>query len=496
MSLDLQLVSVLDPTVQLDEFAIADDKDMNGEAQMGKREKYQGDFVPSVMIKGYQFNHREILSMEIDESGFLPRLKVQLLDRTGSITSGFFPRAKPIISIYIRSRNDKLKVIRNDYLITSIRSTQSDNHTLASDGAGATLSVVGVLYVPQLFVSEVVSVSKSTSYLALFELAKKYKLGFATNEETTNDKMSWLSPFVKGINFIKHITRHAYKNDDTFYMSFIDKYYHLTFVNAASMLSQTMEFTTMFANLASTADYMKDDTNVNEQTDNSGHDLALSNLLAIKGSDTYIQAYKVTTTQGSDLLERGYEKVLHYYDHMADGTDLKKKFISLFLQPYKGSVAPIDPTLRKTSDDEWLGVDYKNTHPHYLFSEIINEHFTYEIAKTKLYVKTLGVNLNILRGQRIPVLIVKEGVDATTTYPSETTKQPDANGVPVDTESEKINGMLIDRYLSGFYVVLNIKTIFDPTVQGKQTFYTEFELGKMEWKEIDDLKITPDNKGV
>ena len=492
MAVETQILSILDPTVKLEEFAIADDAGKPYEASMGKREKYQGDLVPSVMLKGYQFNHREIQSMQIDESGFLPRLTVTLLDRTGAITSAYFPRATPIISIYIRSRNDKLKPIRNDYLITSIRSTESDDHSQSSDGKGSIITVSGVLYLPQLFKSESSSIPSMTSHDALLEIARKNQLGFATNEVKTNDKMTWLAPFVKAIEFIQHITKHAYLNDDTCYVSFIDKYYHLNFVNINNMFSEEFVFNTAFTNIMSNNDYIKDEPTISQSSVNEGYNLFMTNLTAIKGSDQYIQTYRPVTQQGSDLLNEGYRKVLHYYDHFADHNDMPKKFIDLFLEPYKGTTVPTDPVLRQTSDDEWLGVDYRNTHPEYLFSKILNEHYIRELAKTRLFVRTMGVNLNVLRGSRVAVVIVKEGNTAITEYSAEVKNQPDTKDE--DLELQKSKGIMVDRYLTGFYIVLNIKTIFDPTIEGKHAFYTEYELGKKVWSEIDDLKLDDSKK--
>ena len=486
MAVETQILVTLKPEITLTEFAILDEAggDVNSNNQ-GMREKYQGDLVPAVMLKGYQFNHREIISLEIDESKFLPRLRIQLLDRTGSIMSAYYPRNKPIIHIYIRSRNNKIKPIRNDYLITSVHIDEAQDESLSADGKGSILNITGILYLPQLFETTTNSISNKTSYNALFDIAKTLKLGFATNETSTNDKMTWLCPFTKYVHWINHITKHAYSGDKVFYTTFIDKYYHLNFINITNMFSEEMVFTTAFENIISTVDYIKSDASVNDITsEKEGHDLFLSNFTALKGSDQYIEAYKPITRQGKNLLSNGFKKHIGYYEHHSD-KDISEKPISVFIEPY-GSNIPKDKQLRSVSDGEWLGIDYQNTHKNYLFGEIIHEHNIREIHKSKLYIRTTGVGLNVIRGSRLPIMIIKEGMDSVQEYVAEVDNEDVTNEA---IEAEMNAGIVVDRYLSGFYIVLNIRTIFNPGMQGKYMYVTEYELGKKEWTEGPDLTI-------
>ena len=92
-------------------------------------------------------------------------------------------------------------------------------------------TITGSLFIPGLYGDTIKALPKLKSIDALKKIATDLKLGFATNEESTNDEMTWINPNSTVANFIKNITDRAYKNETSFFTSFIDVNYILNFIN-------------------------------------------------------------------------------------------------------------------------------------------------------------------------------------------------------------------------------------------------------------------------
>jgi hypothetical protein len=72
---------------------------------------------------------------------------------------------------------------------------------------------------------------KMTSFDALRTFASDMSLGFNSNIDITNDTQVWSRKGGTGSDFLKEIFQHAYINDETFVMAYIDYYYCLNYVD-------------------------------------------------------------------------------------------------------------------------------------------------------------------------------------------------------------------------------------------------------------------------
>ena len=485
-SQNTKILTLFKPTIQLEQIAI---KDVESDSQKYavsddsvKPSKSVGHFSPYIKVNGFVFDHHEISDMTIKEEGFLPTIVATIRDTKGVFKSAYFPKTKPVLSLYIRSKHDKLKCVRCDFLITNIMTDSSSDHENRHRGKNMEMTFTGILFVPQIYSNAPLSYANLTSYEVLQELAMDMQLGFASNENYTNDRMTWLKPLIAKSNFIQHVLVRSFKDDDSFYMGFVDKYYNLNFINMSQMFNETGDLDKVFDRELTYADlYTKQSDNV--QTNDTA-DLVLTNYSKMSQSDTFIQEYRPETSQGGQLIRSGYVRSISYYDQQLTKSP-KDNLITLDVRPKSTSLIPgggdstennLNVLASNLSYGEWCGIDYNNGHDNFNYAQIQNEHNNQEIRKITLHVKMKGVNLNIIRGMRVPVLILVENAgdvsDAKSFVPeSEEPKQ--------DTEESKDVQIIKDKWLSGYYVVGDLTYNYD-MMEG---FSTEATLLRMNWKE-------------
>lgn len=487
-SLNRQIIVKTEPSIQLEEMKVADTEKEDTPAHrkdvMVKRSNIVGDMYPYIEVSNFRFHDKTIESLTIDESRFLPTITATVLDKSGAFGSAYFPKQKPLLSLYVRSKNENYKPIRNDYLITHIFPDSAGSRAQSAEGKENVYTIRGQLFIPKFYQSNINSYQGS-SIEVLEEIAQELGLGFATNEEATNDNMTWLSPSIRYDKLIQHITQHAYKDDTSFYSCFIDKYYNLNFVNINNMLSDENEFGKVFHKVVSNADYLKGDPDLN---DNVQSNLLLCNSSLISRSDLYIRELKPKTRQGKHLMNHLFRRNIYFYDYDLDEDDPAEKEISYFIEPVTQQrnrnegepLIPENEDLRSTTSSTYLGIDYGNTHDNYKFAGIHNQHNLDEIDKITVQATTTGPNLNIIPGMRVPIMIVREGKEEGQMF-------EDRVNEDVDPEIKKLENnmnMKIDRFLTDFYVVRGIKYHYDPAAAQEDGthYFTEIELAKREWK--------------
>jgi hypothetical protein len=92
------------------------------------------------------------------------------------------------------------------------------NNTYTGNTQENIYTITGSLFIPGLYGDTIKALPKLKSIDALKKIAQDLKLGFATNEESTDDEMTWINPNTTVANFIKNITDRAYKNENSFFI--------------------------------------------------------------------------------------------------------------------------------------------------------------------------------------------------------------------------------------------------------------------------------------
>src|SRR5690606_9714361 len=107
-----------------------------------------------------QFDQNKVVDFQYNVSGinnFLPTITFTIRDNDLRFLSSRYPLDGETASIYIRSKADELKTIRNDFVITNITSTEN------KDGKGNIYTISGYLKVPKLYSEVCKAIRNKTS---------------------------------------------------------------------------------------------------------------------------------------------------------------------------------------------------------------------------------------------------------------------------------------------------------------------------------------------
>ena len=445
---------------------------------------------PLLVVGNARIASSNIAGMTIFYDEFLPRIHVTITDNTGSMTSVNYPKTNPLMTVYIAPNHAKLKSLTQTFLITDVQSMQLTNDVIRYD-------LFGELYVPKINSNFVKSYSGMTSQQALLKIAEELGLGFASNEETFNDSMTWINPNLNYQSFIKTIASHAYKNETSFFDCFIDRSYNLTMVNVDTQLKPYDEKETpemgYSGPISDILDLARVKNGVKTDSDEALSPLVLGTWpVADQNSDLAIREFSVMGENGGVLKRSGFRKKVKFYQH-GEQNPVKDWFVEPISKPSNNGVLGYPkPELTDYTENavvKWMGTDYGNSHANYKFARLLNSHNCEDIEKTTLKVKLAGVNHNIARGSRIIVKIYSSQLRqiGLKTAADDLTK--------VDNKAEKIDsnarGQVFyeDEYLSGAYYVKSIVYDYGTKPDSHSSFSTTMILTRREWLPEPKMKI-------
>lgn len=476
--------SIMDPTIQLDSIDILDSDTgtYTGSDPKEQTEKITGDLsvrYPYVTINGYVFQAEEILDMSIDSTGFIPIISLEVfIAGTGVFVGQAMPKDGDIISIFVRSRNDVFKPLRNDYVITNVGTSGGD-----INGREMSISFTGTLFIPGLYDEDIRSF-EGTSYDALYKIASDLKLGFATNENSTADEQIWICPNENYEEWIKHIHGSMWKDDRSYYMIFIDIYYNLNLINVNNQFSDGFEIDTAVLDLLMRPSVMNTDGEAIDFQKNT--EKVFSNLEVYKGGASYIKEYQVTNNSSRISKANGYKTIVTIFDMNSQS-------------PWEFSIDPINtegsgenkiipkgrsnPSGTTPNADFWktqlkrryLGIQYSkpehNVHDKYLYAKLFNDRNNIELDKIYITIMTEGINFNVYRGERTPCFFMNQG------DPQQQQFNRDDDDVlnPADMDPT------VNKFYTGYYMLSGYVLNYNLTSEGVRRFNSEYVLKRREW---------------
>lgn len=488
--------SIVKPTIQLDDLVSEDLFEGTSEdlgAQKGGKtgrqiQKDLGTGYPFININNYVFNNQEILEFTLDATGFIPkvRLKVNLVN-TSVFKSSSIPKDGDIMSIFIRAKNDAFKPIRNDYVVTNV-----DVGKGGTEGRGSTIYLDGELFIPHIH-DEVIKSYEGTSFDVLKKICTEMGLGFATNETSTLDEQIWICPNDTMFNFMQHITSHSWKDEKSFYMCYVDVYYHLNFINVNNQVDGDGKLEAAILDSTIMKDFQSsDDVEKGSQTFTKK---ILTDMDNLSGTNMFIRQYTVQNNSSEISKRMGYKSYAQFYDQasqetweifvdpiMSDGAAEKK--LLLKGRPYPKS--PDGQSAEKYWETQnryyWLGIQYRDVHDKYMYAKLWNERNNMELEKMYIEVDVERWNPNIYRGERIPIILITQGdimkrqIDST----------PGEASIP-NSETP----VVADQLYSGYYMVNGIMISYtmtppstnyeNPPEGANPTMYEVFRLTRREW---------------
>lgn len=473
-----------EPTIRIEDLAINSkdygryndkfplDHDINENVDLVKA---MGLRFPLISINGVTYGKDKVLAVRLDLTSKYPTITMSVNPSKVDYTIFGFPKDGDVISILYRSNIDTLKPIRCDFDIVNITPTGREEERI----------IYGVLRVPKLF-SDVSWSYEGNSLSTLQKFAEYLSLGFATNETKTEDEMSWVCPNDPAELFMENTTTHSYKDETSFFESYIDHEYILNFVNVRKQLTNDAQ-TKIYTGLDKLKDFIETNRNspyYSENDDRVLHEvpLILTNWAFEPSSINRILAYKELNNTGRVSLEDGYKRYIHHFDvntnekfesytELINSKDTKDYLLM------KGRLS--EETYRGQNRHSWEGISYSrplhNTHKFYKYAKQHNYQNIKELDKMKIEVTLASPNFNLYRYMVVPVILYEYGREFNRMF----------NDPKFDSNSEKVfipnNEYILNQMLTGFYVIQGMTYEFYGNFGSEPTIVQRLILARTEW---------------
>ena len=464
-----------------------------------------GNDYPIIRINDMVLGKDDIQSMLISSRGFLPTIELSLKFANTALISKNMPKDGDMISVFVRTNTSAINYLRNDFIINHVDSN------ISSKSANNTVFLRGELFIEGFTSNNNTFGIIGTSKDVMKEIAKKFKMGFAYNDaDDMNDLQNWLCCFSSPQVFIEDVTRHSWKNNMSFFKSWVDLYYNLCFVNVNKFLSSDenpedeIDLTFFSSTVA-----LNTLTSSNDKPDDAKPFLKVfSNFDSFKGSSFYISKWHPVNRSNS--LSSGYSNIIHSFTHnqnvyienkdncedtlivnpVYDTSKLDSYIILRGRAKYDENANPdneqarVNYSMQNTYINHiWSGVEYKmdkdensssnntwsgNVHHNYHNAAYQNE--INDIELNKLYIEVVcdGLCLQVMRGERVPVFLKYN-------TPLDKNISPDDPG--------------FNRFYSGYYIVDSIEYKYNGKVKtGYSSFSTIMSLKRREWPTPEAIK--------
>ena len=495
----------------------------------------KGTVYPIIRIRDHYFSDDEIqyFSMETGFrksyydyaiyknpiTGFLPTMTLIITTTSKSLLKKEIVTNGDRCSVFFTSGNQMIKSMRCDFRITNVTTNEMNQNMIDPQ---ITQTIYGELYVPNLRNEKVRYNFNGTTRDGMMDAAKRLKLSFFfCDPEDTDDVMVWCCCKTP-MDFIVDMTTHAWKNEQSFFESWIDPRYGLSFQNINRLLGEDgldedIDFTIFqkaFVNHrgidGTNAEYTEEQT----KTTNTPQAKIFSNIADERDtlSPYHINKWRMYNNAQAiqDFIGLNCTIQMDSNNPGMDGNSQYSVETSLCINrtkcPDDGTGAfyvLVGPGRNDTFEnaDDYMGVSETensnsiapvvisqpmsdgdsanilstggnmlssgNTHKFYEVAYQHNMRNLLQLQKQYIVIELNGANLSIVRGEKMPVVLVDH--DKTNSY-MRSGKAINISDVLYETES-------------GWYIIDGIEWVFDP---GNSTtigtgWSTKVRLTKREW---------------
>jgi hypothetical protein len=513
---DIKIKTVAANTIKLDEIFISaktPDNSTRSEKELARdqADRLFGDKSPFVLINGYSIT-RYLSYFDMDMNGFMPTIRFSFSALDPVFLSVSYPKDGDIVSVYIKSSVDVYKPLRMDFNVLSVSSELTSKFSTSgtdSLGSGNNLmfNILAECRIPGIYTHRSKSFPNATSYDALLQVAQDLDLGFSVNDTAVTDKMTWICPNYSYYDFVREITDSSYKDDSSFFYSFIDCYYNLNFVNLGNQFGYEEDLAKnpdIVMALPGGSDVQKPDVTfagaVNPETNQVK--LIITNFYFGGTYPFSINGYTLISNTGQKSNKTGYFTKILFYDEAAEVDNLDEKVVSYDIESstpeslQEGEILqkgrPAETIYLGERRVEWLGVlnEYSEgnpgVHSNYLHAQFQNVMNMEDATKLTLRVELDSYYPGIYRGQVVPVEIF--------VYDSKGNRK--SNSGTLENGSSHSDGANVrDNFLSGNYVIVGMNVTYDDSRGMKQVL----NLCRRTWKintSGQSQKTSPSQSGV
>lgn len=342
-------------------------------------------------------DYLQYFELSIEEN--LPTIKIRFRDILNLFKESYFPGDDNKISIFLNPKTTVLKPIHLDFKIIKFDVNTNPPTTTFEY---PTIYCVGVLDLNELYIKEFKSYAKSTSADVMKKISEEVGLGYNSNLDNPLDRMSWINPGMRLIDFMSSVWKHSYVSDKTFVTGFIDWYYNINFVDVEKELSRDVSKDKGSANTGIEALISSPESELYST-------LVLSNDFALADSNCYFDYYKIINQSSQISLRTGYSTKIRYYDTMS------KDYLDFLVDPLLSTSdtklklrgQPGDNTFVEKNIKYSYGgkLDVDNAHKNYVYAKIQNERNLNEIEKVglEIWIKTPNYNLHKFLKVRVQI---------------------------------------------------------------------------------------------
>jgi hypothetical protein len=294
------------------------------------------------------------------------------------------------ISFFLNPRTKLLKPIHLDFKIIDF----SENKGI--------YQIQGFLDVKDLYLKKFKSYPQLTSFGLYKQISKDLGLGFNSNIDDTDDKMTWINTGHKLFEFLNETVRYSYKSDETFLKHYIDFYYHLNYVDLEKELKRDIE-----KELGVTNTGMEEVTK--KLSSETVQKYFLTNDFSAKQSNYYFEKFTIINNATKLALKKGYLTKIKFYD------ELEKTFLQFDVDALTGEAdkkilmrgAPQDEQFFKENVNfKYAGkIDTDNMHKNYYYAYVQNEINLVELDKLGLILELPTPNYNYYKFQKVYVIL-------------------------------------------------------------------------------------------
>jgi len=353
-------------------------------------------FLPFVWYNGVQIDTKDVLNFKLYHNGILPTIDILFRDSYSFFREDGFPTDDSFITIYLNSRSINLRSIHMDFKIYDFK-----------DIGDGTYRLTGICDIPQLYLRKFNSYSDKTSHETLQELSRQMEIGFCSNINSSSDKMTWINPGFKNIDFIQSILNNSYVSDTSFQYCYIDFYYNLCYVDVNKEINRDVSNDQMVNGFGNSL--LKDVEN-SDTNDESLLPMSLTNDPASKESVSYFNNYDIFNKSTRVSIDKSFRSRSKFYD------SIKKEILVFDIESQTSDGSKSIILKGKANDTKmfnentstiWLGKqDNYNVHDNYNYSVSQNRQNLDDLTKISCKIKLPSCNYNLYLFQKILLVFV------------------------------------------------------------------------------------------
>lgn len=425
-----------------------------------------GEFFPLIWVNDMYIAHTGISNFEIDLSGFIPTFNLTLNDDIDQFSSVSMPKKQDILSVLIKDMKQDFNPIKANFTVDNISSFSGS------------VSLSGTLFIPGFDKKRCVAYKEKTTHEVIESIAMELGLGFATNEDLTNDLQNWIIPFKKFSEFLPRLKNYIYKDENmNYYEIFIDIYYNINLVNIPKLFEGGLEDEDIETFVSVKDSYMwesrmADDDYEEERQEESSIALFLTNMQDYVGNNNYFERFDFENSTGSTYKSLGINKILKFYD--LDEKVYYNHDLSLDFEKDEelGELIVQDEEM---DNFVWSGVSNDNNHLNYDWINFQSTALKSFYERNLLKIKLNRANFFLHRYIKIPIQIwTLNSFDRDYLSELETLQggsdelQPKIDGEgPYSTSEEN---PIMNKFLSGYYTMKDYRLGWNG---GDNQFYQE-----------------------